>query len=87
VLTKVNILRGEFLRLHRYNPIEHVSSRVKSPESILAKVARKGITPELAAIRTIAMDFWASLEHKIFYKYEGDVRAVSTRRPGVALAA
>ncbi|MNL57991.1 GTP pyrophosphokinase YwaC [compost metagenome] len=24
-------------------------------------------------IRTIAMDFWASLEHKIFYKYEGDV--------------
>jgi len=24
-------------------------------------------------IRTIAMDFWASLEHKIFYKYDGDV--------------
>lgn len=24
-------------------------------------------------IRTIAMDFWASLEHKIFYKYEGAV--------------
>lgn len=24
-------------------------------------------------IRTIAMDFWAALEHKIFYKYEGDV--------------
>jgi len=23
--------------------------------------------------RTIAMDFWASLEHKIHYKYEGDV--------------
>lgn len=22
-------------------------------------------------IRTIAMDFWASLEHKIFYKYAG----------------
>ena len=22
-------------------------------------------------IRTIAMDFWASLEHKIYYKYEG----------------
>ena len=22
-------------------------------------------------IRTIAMDFWASLEHKIFYKFEG----------------
>ncbi len=26
-------------------------------------------------IRTIAMDFWASLEHKIFYKYERNVPA------------
>ncbi|NKY53760.1 GTP pyrophosphokinase [Nocardia vermiculata] len=24
-------------------------------------------------IRTIAMDFWASLEHKIYYKYRGEV--------------
>ena len=23
-------------------------------------------------IRTVAMDFWASLEHKIYYKYEGN---------------
>ena len=23
-------------------------------------------------IRTIAMDFWATLEHKIYYKFEGD---------------
>lgn len=22
-------------------------------------------------IRTVAMDFWASLEHKIYYKYDG----------------
>ena len=26
-------------------------------------------------IRTVAMDFWASLEHKIFYKYDGAVPA------------
>ena len=26
-------------------------------------------------IRTIAMDFWASLEHKIHYKFEGDAPA------------
>lgn len=26
-------------------------------------------------IRTIAMDFWASLEHKIYYKFEGDAPA------------
>ncbi|WP_410468461.1 GTP pyrophosphokinase family protein [Tsukamurella columbiensis] len=149
VLTKVTILREEFLQLHRYNPIEHVTSRIKKPESIVKKVARRGIAPELPLIReaitdiagiritcsfiadtyrildtitaqhdvrvivvkdyiaepkpngykslhaiieipvflstgpvhvpvelqirTIAMDFWASLEHKIFYKYDGAV--------------
>ena len=26
-------------------------------------------------IRTIAMDFWASLEHKIYYKYDREVPA------------
>lgn len=29
-------------------------------------------TPVEIQIRTIAMDFWASLEHKIYYKFEGD---------------
>ena len=149
MLTKVSILREEFIHLHQYNPIEHVTSRVKSPESILEKVVRRGCTPSLdeirknitdiaglritcsfrkdtyrvlemitsqhdvkvleikdyiehpkangykslhaivelpvylsqgpvpviveVQIRTIAQDFWASLEHKIFYKYEGEV--------------
>nr|WP_084104475.1 GTP pyrophosphokinase family protein [Demequina sp. NBRC 110056] len=147
--TKIDILRDEFLELHDYNPIEHVSSRVKSPESLVDKVARKGLGADLESIRehvtdiagvrvtcsfesdvyrlfdlltlqddvsvrlvkdyianpkpngyqslhavveipvflssgpvsvpvevqfrTIAMDFWASLEHKIHYKYAGDV--------------
>lgn len=149
VLTKVSILRREFLHMRRYNPIEHVTSRVKPPGSILDKVARRGLDPSLPSIRenitdiagiritcsfiadtykvlealtsqndvevlevkdyiarpkpngykslhaiieipvflstgavpvivevqirTIAMDFWASLEHKIFYKYDGAV--------------
>lgn len=151
VLTKVTILREEYLHLQKYNPIEHVTSRVKSAESILGKMARRGVAPTVEAIRenirdiagiritcsfiadtykmmdalasqdditvlevkdyianpkpngykslhaimeipvflstgpvrvpvevqirTIAMDFWASLEHKIFYKYEGAVPA------------
>lgn len=151
VMTKVTILREEFLHLHRYNPIEHVKSRVKAPESILDKVVKRGLDPSFESIRahitdiagiritcsfiadtyrildaltsqddvrviqvkdyiahpkpngykslhaiievpvflstgavpvavevqirTIAMDFWASLEHKIFYKYDGDVPA------------
>ena len=32
----------------------------------------KEIAPVEIQIRTIAMDFWASLEHKIYYKFEGD---------------
>lgn len=147
--TKINILKEEFHYIHDYNPIEHVSSRLKSPESILKKIFRKGydfnlhsikenirdiagirITcsfrsdifeiskmlecqqdikvleykdyiknpkpngyqslhlileipifmsdrveyiPVEVQIRTIAMDFWASLEHKIYYKYNKDV--------------
>ncbi|MCE5292163.1 MAG: GTP pyrophosphokinase family protein [Nocardiaceae bacterium] len=149
VLTKVSILREEFLHLHRYNPIEHVTSRIKKPESIVAKATRRGCSSSLASIRehitdiagvritcsfiddtyrvleaitrqddvrvlsvkdyvanpkpngykslhaiieipvflstgpvavpvelqirTIAMDFWASLEHKIYYKFQGEV--------------
>jgi len=147
--TKINILKDEFNYIHDYNPIEHVKSRVKSPESILKKVQRKNLDLSLSSIqenlkdiagiritcsfvtdiykisemlqtqkdiklldckdyiqnpkpngyrslhlileipvfmsdgeqlipveiqiRTIAMDFWASLEHKIFYKYNKEV--------------
>ncbi|CAM3782376.1 GTP pyrophosphokinase family protein [Smaragdicoccus niigatensis] len=149
VLTKVSILREEFLHLQRYNPIEHVTSRIKKPESIVEKATRQGCGASLASIRegitdiagvritcsfiddtyrvleaitrqddvrvisvkdyianpkpngykslhaiieipvflssgpvavpvelqirTIAMDFWASLEHKIYYKFQGEV--------------
>lgn len=154
VLTKINILRQEFNHIHDYNPIENVSSRLKSPESILGKIQRKGcrfvqedldvyvrdiagirVTTSFISdvyrirdllvqqkditliderdyvtdrkpngyaslhlivrvpvflssevrdvmvevqIRTIAMDFWASLEHKIYYKYQGAVPAELT---------
>lgn len=151
VETKLGILQDEFQHMHDYNPIEHVSSRVKSPDSIVEKVSRKGIGPDFGSIRrhitdvagirvtcsfvpdayrlfdlltqqddirvvavkdyiarpkangykslhaivevpvflstgrvdvpvevqfrTIAMDFWASLEHKIYYKYDSQVPA------------
>ncbi len=147
--TKINILKDEFNYIHEYNPIEHVNSRLKSPESIFKKIYRKGCDFSLEAIkenvkdiagiritcsfisdiyeiskmiasqkdvtvvdykdyiknpkpngyqslhlilqipifmsdreeltyievqiRTIAMDFWASLEHKIYYKYNKEV--------------
>ncbi|WP_019636577.1 GTP pyrophosphokinase [Paenibacillus fonticola] len=147
--TKIEILKEEFESLHDYSPIEHTKTRLKSPESIMSKLYRKGgdfsfesiketvkdiagmrITCSFLSdiyrvsdmlqkqsdlkvlevkdyikepkpngykslhllievpvfmsdrvesvcvevqIRTIAMDFWASLEHKIFYKYNQSV--------------
>lgn len=146
--TKMEILNDEFQHVHQYNPIEHIKSRIKTPESIVKKLKRNGyestienmvkyindiagiriicsftsdiyriaymigehldikviavkdyITYPKASgyksyhmivtvpvylsdrivdtkveiqIRTVAMDFWASLEHKIHYKFEGD---------------
>lgn len=34
--------------------------------------SQKEYAPVEIQIRTIAMDFWASLEHKIYYKFEGN---------------
>lgn len=149
VNTKLNILKEEFQYIHEYNPIEHISSRVKTPESILKKLKRKNCELSLDSIkenikdiagiritcsfisdvykvsemiknqkditvieckdyiknakpngyqslhliikipvfmtdrvehtyveiqiRTIAMDFWASLEHKIYYKFNKEI--------------
>jgi len=146
--TKVDILNDEFRHVHKYNPIEYVKSRIKSPESIVKKLKRHGYESTIEnmvnhvndiagirivcsftsdiyrlaemigrqndltvvsikdyiknpkdsgyksyhmlvtvpifltdgvvdtrveiQIRTIAMDFWASLEHKIYYKFEGN---------------
>ena len=145
--TKLEILNDEFKFVHKYNPIEHIESRMKSEESIVRKLMKKGqditvenieryiddvagirvicsFTPDIyrivdmisnqddievvkikdymvnpkpsgyrsyhmivkvpiflsdtvvptrveIQIRTVAMDFWASLEHKIYYKYDG----------------
>lgn len=146
--TKLEILNDEFQHVHRYNPIEHIKSRIKTSESIVKKLKKYGYestienmveyvndiagirvicsftsdiyriaemisnqsdikiisikdyiqNPKLSGyksyhmlvkvpiflsdrnveakveiqIRTVAMDFWASLEHKIHYKFEGN---------------
>ena len=36
--TKLEILNDEFQHVHQYNPIEHIKSRIKSPESIGKKL-------------------------------------------------
>ena len=146
--TKLEILNDEFQHVHQYNPIEHIKSRIKTPQSIVKKLKKHHYESTIAnmveyvndiagiritcsfftevyfladmlarqdnlsvihikdyighpkesgyksyhmllsiqvaladaviptkvevQIRTMAMDFWASLEHKIYYKYEGN---------------
>lgn len=40
--TKLEILNDEFQHVHQYNPIEHIKTRVKTPESIVKKLRRYG---------------------------------------------
>ena len=51
VATRLEILREEFTELHLDNPIEHISTRVKSPESILEKAARQGVELDIPQLR------------------------------------
>ena len=56
VITKLSILREEFNQTHDYNPIEHISSRLKSLDSVIAKMQRKGIEPTFDTIRETVTD-------------------------------
>ena len=40
--TKIEILNNEFVHIYNYNPIEHIKSRLKTPESIVKKLKRYG---------------------------------------------
>ncbi|MDY5541952.1 MAG: GTP pyrophosphokinase family protein, partial [Lachnospiraceae bacterium] len=42
VTLNMEILNDEFRYLHNYNPIEHIKSRLKEPESIVKKLKRHG---------------------------------------------
>ncbi len=155
VTTKLEILNDEFKHIHKYDPIEYIKSRIKTPESIVKKLKRHSLdinvdnminhindiagvrivcsftsdiyrvaemigkqndltvisvkdyirnpkqsgyqsfhmlvsvpifigekvvdTKVEIQIRTIGMDFWASLEHKIYYKFEGHAPAHISR--------
>ena len=150
VRTKLEILDEEFKVKYDHNPIHHIESRLKSPQSIIEKLKRRDLKVELESIwhgltdvagvrvvanyiddiyriadmlvrqddvilmakrdyienpkpngyrslhliikvpvflaekteqvsvevqiRTIAMDFWASLEHMLKYKTDEDIR-------------
>ncbi len=49
VRTKVEILDEEFRTRYAHNPIHHIDSRLKSPQSMMKKLARKGLPQTLEA--------------------------------------
>ncbi len=49
--TKLNIINDEYHFLHDYNPIEHITSRNKSPRNIMGKLRRMGLEPTLENAR------------------------------------
>jgi len=49
VRTKLEILDDEFSMRHSRNPIHHMESRIKSPQSIIHKLYRKGLPPTTQA--------------------------------------
>ena len=45
VETKFKVLNDQFSLQHERNPIENIKTRIKSPDSIRRKMAKKGLTP------------------------------------------
>src|SRR4051812_25550533 len=56
ISTKVGILRHEVVELHDHTPTDHISSRLKSPESIEQKGGRNNCEPNFDAIRASITD-------------------------------
>ncbi|MCL2215514.1 MAG: GTP pyrophosphokinase family protein [Defluviitaleaceae bacterium] len=54
--TRVETLLEDFTHLQPYNPVEHVKSRVKSPESIAEKLHRRNFEITAANARTHLTD-------------------------------
>lgn len=53
---KFEILNDEFSVLYDRNPIHHIESRVKSPESIAAKLSKKGLPVSIGSARRSVND-------------------------------
>jgi len=51
VKTKLEILDSEFRTKYAYNPIHHINDRLKSPQSMLEKLQRKGFPITVESVR------------------------------------
>ena len=51
VTTKLEILNDEFSVIHDRNPIHHIESRLKTPQSIMDKLLRKNLDISIESVR------------------------------------
>lgn len=72
--TKFNILNLEFSAKHDRNPIESIKTRLKSPDSIMQKMKKKGIPFDIAAMETNLLDVAGV---RIIVAFEEDVYFLS----------
>lgn len=56
VETKFKVLNSQFSMNREYNPIETIKTRLKSPESIMEKMQRRGLPMESSAIENSLYD-------------------------------
>lgn len=68
--TDVEIVKKQdYIKTPNYNGYRSLHLDIKVPVYLSNRTEYVGAEIQ---IRTIAMDFWASLEHKIYYKFEGN---------------
>ena len=85
VKTKLEILDSEFKTKYDYNPIHHIEDRLKSPQSIMDKLQRKGMTFNSANARTTLNDIAGV---RVICNYIEDIYSVAeflTRQDDVTL--
>ena len=56
--TKLEILNDEFQHVHRYNPIEHIKSRIKTSESIVKKLKKNGYESTIENMVKYEIPIW-----------------------------
>lgn len=74
IKTKLEILDDEFKIKYDHNPIHHIDSRLKSPESLVEKIKKKNIEPSFKAIHDNINDI-AGI--RVICNYKNDVEKIA----------
>jgi len=74
VQTKLEILDDTFKTRYSHNPIHHIESRLKSPQSIVEKMRRKGVSLDIDTLKRELNDV-AGI--RVICKYVEDVYSIA----------